>query len=265
MTEQPVKYNVALAKGHGLQNESLTLLSLWQPGMSSIELAKLAVQQGVLGRATEKRTKDIVSIHFAPRFLIDDANPAKQLKIFLDAGLTSAKLNQILFIHTARANPILRDFITHVYWPYFEAGKLTIGKNDAMRFIERSYEEGRLNQRWSKSITDRIALGLVRSLADFDLAEKGRKSERKILPLHLKKKTLLYLIFDLHFGGFDDTAIVQHADWRLFGLDVMDVVRQCQRFSGDYFILQFSGEFARFSWNYSSREETFRVIAEREF
>lgn len=265
MSQNVKKYNVVLAKGHGLQDESLILLRLWQPGMSSADLANLAIQQGVLGRATAKRTRDIVSIHFAQRFLVHDATPAKQLKFLIDAGLSSTLLNQPLLIHMARANPILHDFITEVYWPSFEAGKPTITKSDAIRFIERASEHGRLNQTWAESIVDRISVGLLRSLADFGLAESGRKTERKILPFRIEKMTLLYLIFDLHFAGFGDTFIIQHPDWKLFGLDETDVVRECQRHAGDYYILQYSGEFARFSWNSLSWEDTFRAIAETEF
>ena len=143
--------------------------------------------------------------------------------------------------------------------------KSTISKEDAVHFIHQAYESGYMVQQWSESIVNRIASGLVRSLADFNLADKGRKSERTIQQFRLAKPILHYLVFDLHFADLNDTAIIQHPDWKLFGFDVMDVVRAYQCDSGDYFIVQYTEEFTRISWNYASREDSFRAIAEKEF
>ena len=72
--------------------------------------------------------------------------------------------------------------------------------------------------------------------------------------------TSLYLAHELHFSGYNDNGIIEHPDWRLFGLEGIDVVRELQRVSRDHFIPQYSGELMRISWKYQSMEEALHAI-----
>jgi hypothetical protein len=93
------------------------------------------------------------------------------------------------------------------------------------------------------------------------MADQGRKNVRRVLPGTIKETTVRYLLYDLHFSGFNDNGILDHEDWQLFGLQKADVVNQLLRCSGKDFILQYSGDLARFTWSYSTIEEAFHVIA----
>lgn len=111
----------------------------------------------------------------------------------------------------------------------------------------------------------RVASYLGGSLADFGLVENGRKSTRRIVPIRIDGLTSFYLAHDLHFAGYSDNGIIEHPDWRIFGLEGIDVVRALQHVSSDHFIPQFSGEIIRISWNYHTMEEALRAIVAAEF
>lgn len=258
------KYTTALSKAQGMIEETFALFSVWEPEMSTKQLASKAIAEGILSKATAKRVRDMVLEQFAPRYLADGAQPAKQIKILLDRGINITKLKQIFLIYTARANAVLYDYICETYWTKYQAGRETISKDDAIQFLESAINIGRLRERWSDKMMDRIASYLGGCLADFGLVEKGRKSVRRILQYKLDRLTSLYLVHDIHFSGFNDSGIIEHPDWRLFGFEGIDVVRELQRVSNDHFILQYSGELVRFSWNYKSMEEALRGIAAEE-
>lgn len=259
------KYTTVLAKGQGAIEETLSLLRSWEPEMTRSQLAAKVVSEGILGKATAKRAKDMVFEVFGPRYLTDDARPATYLKILLDANIEPTSMGQLLLIYTARANSILRDFICEVYWEKYAAGFTSLTKADAVTFIETSYNLGRLPSRWSEKMVSRVASYLCGCLADFKLLESGRKSERAILAFHIQTLSSLYLTHELHFSGYSDNAILEHPDWQLFGFEPMDVLKELQRVSSAYFITQFSGELLRISWMYNSMEEVLNVIARSGF
>ncbi len=265
MSEPPVKYNVAFAKGHGLQEETIALLRAWTPDLSTAELTTLAVQQGLLRKATAQRTRDIISNHITPRYFKEAARPARYLKILLQAGLSTAALNQLFLIYTCRANAILRDFIARVYWTSFQAGRSAIIKEQALEFIDLATQTGEIPTPWSAEVRDRIARGLMTCLADFDLAEKGRTSDRKLRPFNITTLTALFLAHELHFSGLNDHQIMHHPDWQLFGLQPFEVVQTLQRLPTRFFIVQFAGDLLRITWNFSTMEEALDAIAAAEF
>lgn len=256
-----VKYTTALAKGQGAIEETISLLRIWEPQMTPSELARKVVSEGVLSKATAKRAKDLVFEMFAPRYLRDNGRPAAQLKTLVEANIEPVSTGQLFLIYTSRANLILRDFICEVYWKKYLAGFHNLTKEDAVTFIETSYNMGKLPSRWSEKMVSRVASYLGGCLADFGLLETGRKSERAILAFRVRTLTALYLAYELHFSGYSDNAILDHPDWQLFGLERMDVLKELQRISNNYFIPQFSGEFLRISWMYNSMEEVLHVIA----
>lgn len=241
-------------------NETVALLSAWRPGMSSQELVLIAIEQGILGKATAKRARDMVVEQFAPRYLVDGSRPARYLKSMIEAGVGLSQLRQICLIYTARANQVLYDYICEVYWQRYQAGRTTIAKDDALAFLENAVIHGKLPARWSDALTSRVASYLGGCLSDFGLVEGGHRSKRKIMEFKIGPLTSLYLAHELHFSGYSDNGVVEHTDWRLFGLESLDVIRELQRVGNDHLIVQYSGELLKMSWKYQSMEEALHAI-----
>lgn len=245
-------------------DETITLLNVWFPGMSSQELLSMAVSQGILSKATAIRTKDIVSRQFCHRYLIDGDRPARQLKILLDHGIPPSKIKQILLIHTARANNILHDYICEVYWPKYQAAQQGVSKEDALQFIRNAVSSGLTTTRWSVNMIDRVARYLNGCLYDFGLVEDTTGDIRRFTHYRIERATSLYLTYDIHFSGHNDTSILHNEDWRLFGLEPMDVRYELERVSPGFFIPQFAGDLLRVSWRNTTMEDALHAIAAAE-
>jgi hypothetical protein len=78
--------------------------------MDAAALYRQVLESGVLPNVSAYRLKNIVLRCFAPRYLVADGQPALYLKKLL-AVLASTEMNQLFFLYTCRANPILADFI----------------------------------------------------------------------------------------------------------------------------------------------------------
>lgn len=80
------QYNYKLAKGCGLMEETLALLSVYQEGMTKDELAEYVHQHNILSKCTAQRSQDIVKIVFYSRFMRRNPNVAYWLKTIREKG-----------------------------------------------------------------------------------------------------------------------------------------------------------------------------------
>jgi hypothetical protein len=253
-------YNVHLAKGQGMIPETILLLNLWRPGASPPELRKRVVTEGLLPKATAYRASDIVTRVFAPRYLRNGDAPAKWLKALVSSGWQGDKLSQLLLIYTARANLILRDFITEVYWPHYRAGAHLIHRQEGLNFLKAANAAGKFRTQWSDAMQTKVVRYLFAALTDFRLTRNLPKNQREILPFTILPTTTAYLAYELHFNGVTDGNLLEHADWALFGLDRYAVLQELRKISA-YLIVQSAGDLVRIAWTYKSMEEFINVIA----
>lgn len=258
-------YTADLSKGQGLIEETAALLRHWQPGMSLQSLKDDVLQQGIISKATALRVNDIVGRIFASRYMSGSALAAEYMKQLVELGVPLRELTQLFFVYAARWHTILHDYVTEVYWVKYSAGASEINKQDALDFVERAKNTGLTNSSWSESTTVRMARYLGTALLDFGLAGKDRSGRREMKAYPVSRFTALYLAHEIHFTGVSDTAILDHPDWALFGLEPMDVRHELERVSGGHFIVQFSGDLLRISWNYKTMKEAIRGIVAAEF
>jgi hypothetical protein len=257
-------YTVALAKGQGMPSETILLLNTWQEGMSAVELKRHVIANGLLPKATNYRTSDLVSRVFAPRYLSNGATAAKNLKHLLLGSFPADRLLQLFLIYTARANLILHDFITIVYWPHYNAGSRVLQRQDALDFMRSARAGGHMPTNWSDAIKIKMTRYLLSALTDFRLTRDLPQGRREIVPYNIQPATTLYLAHEAHFAGQSDHAVLDHADWKLFGLDRQGVLEELRKVADEgHFIVQFSGELLRISWKYKTMEECLDGIAQR--
>lgn len=258
-------YTTGLSKGQGMIPETLAILGVWQPHMTTPELVAEVLKQGVLSKATALRVKDLVSRSFAGRYLADDGRPAQYLKHLLARSVPVSQLSQVLLIYTARANQILHDFVREVYWQKYAIGATHLKREDALHFLESAVNKGCIAHPWSSTMNIKVGRYLLGCLEDFHLVAPIRKGEREILPFMVTPLTACFLSHELHFRVLGDTAILDHPDWGLFGLERRDVVRELERVSyGGHFVVQYSGEILRVAWKYKTMEECLDGIAASE-
>jgi hypothetical protein len=259
MTEDP--YTAELSKGQALIDETVLLLEEWFPSLSATDLCDRIHAQGILGKATKQRTYDIVVRSFASRFMGDVPMSASRLKRLAERGFGRNDLSQLFLVYTCRANAILRGFLEERYWPAYGAGANEVTREEALKFIAAALDEGRMASRWSDSTRTRIARYMMSTLAEFGLLGPDCGGRRRVMAFAISSLTVLYLAHEFHFLGLDDNSIVEHRDWRIFGLTRGDTVRQLERAGRTLgLIVQDTGELTRIAWTTRSMEEFLDAI-----
>jgi hypothetical protein len=261
MTPAP-RYTTNLSKAQGMVPETLELLEVWEPGMSVADLKARVRSMGALGKATQVRVDDLVGRGFAQRFLIEGGKPALWLRQLLNTNAPRGLLRQLALLYTARANLILHDFIREVYWTKYASHAGEVTKQDARDFIERAVGRGALERRWSDSMVERVTRYLLGTLVDFELIADNRFGQRQIRPLLIMPETVVFLAYDLHFAGVDDSRLVRHPDWGLFGLSPADAVGALDKAAtAGHLFLQHSGAILRLEWKYHTMEQMLDALA----
>lgn len=256
------RYNTNLSKAQGIISETQELLQIWEPGMRAVELKNRVHSTGALSRETATRVNDLVTRGFVQRYLLDGDNPALWLKRLMADGINGVALRQILFIYTARHNPIFHDFVTTCFWNKISAGHDAIAPSDTRDFLEKAVADGRISPRWADSMMERVGRYLLGTLEDFQLIEKNRASHRQMRPPVIAPETVRFLAYDLHFQGIDDAGITSHPDWILFGLYPADVIKDLEKeASRGHIQVQNAGHLLRIEWYHPNMESALDAIA----
>ena len=254
-------YTTQLQAGLGLLEETRQLLQVYQPGMSASQLYEAALASGRFPLVTARRLRNIVVECFAPRYM-RDPYVAARLKSLVD-HFTTAELNQLLFIYTARANLVLADFVREVYWARYSAGRNDLQLEDARTFVTNSVREGKTQKPWSETTIKRISSYLMGCCADYGLLTTTGRNQRSFAAYRILPKVAAYLAYDLKFSGLGDNQIVSSSDWDLFGLERTDVRDQLKRLSlQGLLIFQAASDVVHIGWTYKSMEELIDVIAQ---
>lgn len=250
------RYTIALCKGAALVDETRTLVQHWNPGEEIGEFVDRILQENVLARATAYRTKDIVRRVFARRFLVPTDAPARRLKKLMDNGLPRKLFSEVLFLYAARADRLLYDFTTDVFWPACRRRRSILTRDDVTAFIVEATDAGRIEQPWSSKVQVKIARAVLSTLRDVGFLREERRGHREIVSYYLSDEGVAYLAYDLHLTGLSDAAMCEHPDWRLFGLDRGRVLGRLDNLGEDKgMLVQRAGSVVQITWKYESVEE----------
>jgi Putative inner membrane protein (DUF1819) len=170
-------YTTQLQAGLGPLGETVRLLEMWEPGLSAQQLFRIALESGAFPAVSARRLRNMVVEAFAPRYLADEGQPARLLKILL-AGVSSADLRQLFFLYTCRATPIFADFVRDVYWGKYTAGGQKISKDEARAFILQAVGRGLTARPWSETTVTRVSTDLLGISADYGLLGPMRAGNR---------------------------------------------------------------------------------------
>lgn len=256
------KYDTNLAMGLGLIAETKLLINIWSEGVSSAELYSISLRKGLLAGVSAYRLRNIVLRCFANRYLLPEGPPAAYLKVLVNK-LNSDDLCQILFLYTCRANPVLADFVRQIYWVGYEAAEQRITRERAEEFIRNAIDDKKTASRWAEGQIARMGRYLTGCCADFGLLGPSGRNGRAIESFRIEPNVAAYLAHDLHFSGVGDNAMLMHEDWRLFGLQPVDVRNELKRLSlKGLLVVQTAGDLIRISWKQPDMEALCDVLAQ---
>jgi hypothetical protein len=256
-------YTTQLQAGLGMVAETLALLRVWEPGMLPSRLAERAVEVGVFSRATARRTRNLATEMFAPRYLTSNGLAAERLQCLVAHQAPPEAISQICFLYTARAQRIFAEFVTDVFWPRYHANAGSLSRKEAEAFVRFAMDSGRMTKRWAESTVKRVSGYLIGCCTDFGLLADANRSDRIIQRFRLRPDVAVYLAYDLHFAGLGSQAVVHSNDWRLFGLDIQEVIGVLKGVAQDgHLLVQSSGELVDIAWKYPSMKECLHAIAQ---
>jgi hypothetical protein len=246
------RYTIALCKGAALLDETRTLLQYWVPGQKVDELVERVQRENALAKATAYRTNDIVRRVFVRRFLVPSDAPARRLKRIVERRLSRRLFAEVLFVYAARADALLYDFTTEVFWPACRRGRSTLSTPEVLDFLGEAAGDGRIPQAWSPSVQRKIARGVLSTLGDVGLL-RDHGGRREIVPYYPTDEGIAYLAYDLRGNGLSDLAICGHPDWQLIGLDTSQLLTRLDSLPDACGLLvQRAGSLVRITWRYES-------------
>ena len=244
------EYTSNLAKGCGLVEETLSLLSIFEENTTKESLTQYVHDNNFLSKCTAKRSNDIVNRVFYPRFMKDNPSVPLWLKMIRSRGLMLGDFKQLLMVYCARENAIMYDYIINVLWHLRAEGYNQIPANSFTKYVDQLADEGKVS--WSDIMKKKCAGYIKSALVDFDII--NRRSE--ILQYDIATFTLLYFLHEMHFSGMSDLAIWDSEDWSLFGLNKYALQEKilANNMRGGY-IAQCTGDLMTISWNHKTMED----------
>ncbi len=189
-------------------------------------------------------------------------DPARRLKKLMDNGLPRKLFSEVLFLYAARADRLLYDFTTEVFWPACRRRRSMLTRDDVMAFIAEATDAGRIAQAWSSKVQVKIARAVLSTLRDVGFLREERRGHREIVSYYLSDEGVAYLAHELHDTGLSDSPMSEHPDWRLFGLDRGRVLGRLDNLAEDQgMLVQRAGSVVRITWRYESVEELIDGLA----
>jgi len=256
------KYSTAISKGAGMIEEVRRLLENWRPGEPLEEFTRRVQEGGLLGNSTAYRTRDVVTRVFAPRFLRPTDKPARILRRVLSSGIPARVFTELLFLFTARQDPLIYDFTTRAYWPAVRRGRPVLETDAMLSFLSEAHYDGRLKNQWSEEVSVRIARCVLGLLRDVGFLREVTRSKKEIVDYRMSDEGAAVLARELHESGVTDSSLCNHPDWGLFGMSASEVVERLDRL-GEHrgVIVQRAGSVVHFTWVVKSVEELIDVLA----
>lgn len=255
--------NTHLLKGGAVLEDMRILVRSWDDSRSSKESKIEVVDRNILGKKTRKRAKDVYEYCFVPRFIKGDPAQAwKLVRVLEDKNLPLDLLKPVYYWITARSEPIIYKFVVEKIFPKSKEIATFVNMDETMHWIKDSLLKK--ERRWSDSVIERIASGLLSTLRDFGILTG--KVKKQIAPVYLPIESFSYIAFILHRLGVSAERLISHSDWKLFLLTPQSVEHlflEAHRMK----LLQFNaaGNIYRIEFYATTPEEMADVIAKRSF
>jgi hypothetical protein len=124
---------------------------------------------------------------------------------------------------------LVRDFLLNWLYPQYEAGTFRLSTDDVVTYLKSLARKTEMtwSGHWTDSTTDRVASGLLRIAADFELLTGG--AQKEFVPYHLPDESFVYLLYALRATEKNARRVIDAADWRMYLMDSADVEREVLR------------------------------------
>jgi BrxA len=251
-------------KSSGLLADVSLLLSAWDESRSVEDNLDAAIRQNLFGKASRKRTADILRV-FRQRYLPQDGSD-RAFRIFVGSSLPSEITDRVIYYYTALAEPLLYDFVTDYLYPRYSRSERTITIRNAQEFITEGIRGGKTEGKWeSENTRERVAQGLLSTLRDFGLLAGANRSPAKMLaPARLHVLAFAFIAFHMKRNEPSGLRILNNRAWRLFLFSLHDVEGYFAEADAEKLLTyQAAGSTIRIEFPTNDFEEYARALIER--
>ena len=245
-----------LIKGTATLDELSTLLIHWDDKEPPVLYARRVQAEGILTKATSKRAEDIVLESFRPWFLEPSSRAALTLRALVKSVAERQILKELIFLYKARTEAVLYDYVTERFWNAYNEGALYLQMSEIKDFLQFAQQNGRVEHSWADYTRERLAYGILRALKEVGILHEEKRFLYAFAPIEINPFTVAYLAYDLHLTGLTDSALVEHSDWQLFGMNrgrVLERLSDLGEPGG--MVVQQAGSVVRITWLYKSLDE----------
>ncbi len=158
----------------------------------------------------------------------DPAGRDRPLVVLAKHGIALDEWKPLLLWHMTRDEFLVRDFIQSWLFAEYDAGVFRVRGEDVEGYLDSITKRGAtIEHAWSQSTTKRVAAGLLKIAADFDLLRGSIVKE--FASYHLPERSLLYLLHALLDETRNPGQVVMSPTWRLFLMRPSDVEHELLR------------------------------------
>jgi hypothetical protein len=205
--------------------ETYAVLAAWDLAKSKRENLDLLRHENFIGVRSAAWLRDVAKV-LNRRF--DPGGRDRALVVLAQAGCPLDEWKPILLWHITRDEFLLRDFLTSWLYPRFEEGVLRLRPEEVNNFLRDLHRRGgQTEHEWSELTKQRVAAGLLRAAADFDLL-KG-SAVKQFASYHLPERSFLYLLYAIRDALVNPNRVISSPDWRMYLMSPADVEREVLR------------------------------------
>jgi hypothetical protein len=158
----------------------------------------------------------------------EPASRDRALVILAQGHSSLTDWSPLLLWHMTRDEFLLRDFLSNWLFPLYEGGAYRVRLEELDGYVHDIRKRGGvIEHEWSDATEQRVATGLLRAAADFDLL-KGTAA-KEFRSYHLPDGSFLYLLHALRDQGLSPQKMIASPDWRMFLMRPSDVERELLR------------------------------------
>lgn len=205
--------------------ETYAIFAAWDLTRSKRENLDHLRQSNFIGASSTTWLRDVAKV-VNRRFDPDGRDRA--LVTLAQKGCPLEEWKPLLLWHITRDEFLLRDFLLHALYPAYEAGTFRLRPDDLHDYLRGIGERGGVTEHaWSTPTLRRVASGLLRIAADFDLLQGTVVKEFR--SYHIPERSFLYLLHAASEEWQSPGALIAAPDWRMYLLRPADVERELLR------------------------------------
>lgn len=223
------EYTSSLASTGFLIEESRTLMETYalsgDPQVTCRALVDGALHQHM--RATRESIMRVLRQRFLrwnpPDWVLTDL-----LAFARTSGLEAFRLS--IFLHLARQDRLLYDFMQSVVVPRFRSGDWYLLRSHVQGFLDGAEENHPQIKRWTHATREKLSNNVLAVLSEGKMLQEGRGREKRIVAPLVPGAVAFHLIRLLEAEGIAQTQMTHHPDWNLWLCDVEQIQGDIGRF-----------------------------------